>query len=238
MEIKVIGDVQTNKNIPISVILPNDATAVDGENYTVTIKDGVGNITITNITAGKHDISANYSGDNQYVAKNTTISFGVDKEDANLVVKIDDVKVGEAINITATLTGINNTKLNGTVNVTINNKTYTIVIISTGFKIGDVFNKSGNNKYIVNWIGDDDYNPIVTEGDFNVSKASDYDFNVTIPDEVKPDENTTITVEYPDDATGNITAIIDGNKNIVVPITNETMNITIPPWNRRSQYHS
>ena len=104
--------------------------------------------------------------------------------------------------------------------------------------IGDVFNKSGNNKYIVNWIGDDDYNPIVTENDFNVSKASDYDFNVTIPDEVKPDENTTITVEYPDDATGNITAIIDGNKNIVVPITNETMNITIPPWNRRSQYHS
>ncbi len=53
--------------------------------------------------------------------------------------------------------------------------------------------------------------------------------NVTIPDEIKPDENTTIVVNLPEDATGNITITIDGNKTIVVPVTNGTTNITIPP---------
>ena len=50
--------------------------------------------------------------------------------------------------------------------------------------------------------------------------------NVTILD-TKVGENITIIVDLPDDATGNVTVIVDG-KNYTVPVKNGTGNIIIP----------
>ena len=53
--------------------------------------------------------------------------------------------------------------------------------------------------------------------------------NVTIDiPEVIIGNETTITVDLPDDATGNVTVTVDG-KNYTVPVVNGTVNITIPP---------
>ena len=54
--------------------------------------------------------------------------------------------------------------------------------------------------------------------------------NVTVPDVVYPDENTTITIDLPKDATGDVTVTVDG-KNYTVPVSNGTAVINIPPLN-------
>ena len=51
--------------------------------------------------------------------------------------------------------------------------------------------------------------------------------NVTIPEETKEGENTTIIVDLPDGATGNVTVIVNG-KNYTVPVKNGTAIIIIP----------
>ena len=73
----------------------------------------------------------------------------------------------------------------------------------------------------------DKYAPKNTTGSISVSKVSDYDMNVTIPDDSKPGANSTIIIDLPDDATGNVTVIVDG-KNYTFPVENGTANITIP----------
>ena len=60
---------------------------------------------------------------------------------------------------------------------------------------------------------------------FTVSKVSNYKFDVSVND-VKIGEDVTVNVELPDDATGDVVAIVNG-KNYTAKVVNGNANITI-----------
>ena len=51
---------------------------------------------------------------------------------------------------------------------------------------------------------------------------------ITIPSEIEFDDNATIDVKLPDDATGNVTLTVDGKEINTVPVTNGTASVKLP----------
>ena len=64
-------DVSIDEKGHVVVTLPSDATGtvtitVDGKKYTAEVKNGKAEFDIPELSAGKHDISISYSGDDKY----------------------------------------------------------------------------------------------------------------------------------------------------------------------------
>ena len=116
----------------------------------------------------------------------------------------------------------------GNVTVTVDGVDYTGFVDNGTVEITIPVLPAGEHNITTTYSGDDTYAPKINATSV-ISKKTDYDFNITIPDDIKPNENSTITIDVPEDANGNVTVIIDGNTTIVVPVENGTANITIPP---------
>ncbi len=223
-----------NKTLEIN--LPTDATGnmtiiLNDEEFDVTVKDGLATINIPLLDVGEYPINISYSGDKNYNAENLVISFKVNPANPNLNANITDIKYGQIANITVSLTGINNTGLNGEVIITIENKTYSVFVKNgMGTISKNITLPVGEYNFTAFWKSNSkNYNNAKFEGVFNISKISDYSMNVTIPEEVKITEDIPIIVDLPGDATGNVTITVDGRDNYTIPIENGTANITIPP---------
>ena len=58
----------------------NVTVNIDGVNHTVTVDEsGKGQLVLNNLTAGKHDITVKYDGDENHTAKTDSTSFTIDK---------------------------------------------------------------------------------------------------------------------------------------------------------------
>ena len=204
---------------------------VNGKNYTVRIINGKGTLNGIKLPAGSYDFSAKFSGNSNYNAVSASGSFNVAKANSTLNVIIDDVKIDEDITIKATLTGINNAKLSGDVTVIINGKDYTVSVVNGEGKLTIAgLHNEGVYDFTATWKGDNNYMDASVAGKFNVSKVEEYPANITIPDGVEG-KNSTISIDLPDDATGEIIVVIDG-KNYTGNVSNGTGSVDIPPLDK------
>ena len=204
---------------------------VNGKNYTVRIINGKGTLSGVQLPAGSYDFSAKFSGNSNYNAVSASGSFNVAKANSTLNVIIDDVKIDEDITIKATLTGINNAKLSGDVTVIINGKDYTVSVVNGEGKLTIAgLHNEGVYDFTATWKGDNNYMDASVAGKFNVSKVEEYPANITIPDGVEG-KNSTISIDLPDDATGEIIVVIDG-KNYTGNVSNGTGSVDIPPLDK------
>ena len=221
-------DIKVGENATVSVNVPSDATGnvivtVDGKDYTVAIVDGKAVKTIADLKANNYTVTVKYDGDNNYNANQNTTKFTVSKiSDYNMNITVPgDVKVGEDAVIIVNVPK----DASGNVTVSVGKDVYNAVISNGSTKV--VVSGLGAGVYNVSaTFADDKYAQNKANATVVVSKVTDYNMNVSVP-EFKEGVNSTISVDLPKDATGTVTVEIDGKK-YTANVTNGTAKVNIP----------
>ena len=221
-------DIKVGENVTVSVNVPSDATGnvivtVDGKDYTVAIVDGKAVKTIADLKANNYTVTVKYAGDNNYNPNQNTTKFTVSKiSDYNMNITVPgDVKVGEDAVIIVNVPK----DASGNVTVSVGKDVYNAVISNGSAKV--VVSGLGAGVYNVSaTFADDKYAQNKANATVVVSKVTDYNMNVSVP-EFKEGVNSTISVDLPKDATGTVTVEIDGKK-YTANVTNGTAKVNIP----------
>ena len=225
--------IKVGENATIIVTVPKDAKGkinitVEGDNhiYTSDIITGVARFTVPGLGNGTHVITATFDGDNKYLKNQNTSEIIVFKvSDFNMTIDVPtDVKVGDVVVINVTLPG----DAGGDVVIKVGDVEYNATV-EDGFAtiVTDELTKSGIYNITATYNGNNKYvSKDANKTSIDVSKVDGCDMNITIPDEIKTGENTTITVDLPEDATGNVTVTIN-TQNYTSEVKNGIANITI-----------
>ena len=221
-------DIKVGENATVIVNVSSDATGdviitVDGKDYTVAIVDGKAVKTIADLKANNYTVTVKYAGDNNYNPNQNTTKFTVSKiSDYNMNITVPgDVKVGEDAVIIVNVPK----DASGNVTVSVGKDVYNAVISNGSAKV--VVSGLGAGVYNVSaTFADDKYAQNKANATVVVSKVTDYNMNVSVP-EFKEGVNSTISVDLPKDATGTVTVEIDGKK-YTANVTNGTAKVNIP----------
>ena len=185
----------------------NVIVTVAGKEYTVKVTDGKGIATGDRLAAGTYGFAAAWAGDDNYniVAENG--DFKVNKVDSSVAVNVNNIKVGEELTITVNVPS----DATGDVTVSVDGKEYKVAI-ENGKAVKTISGlKADDYTVTVKYAGDNNYNEANADAEFSVSKISDYNMDISVP-EIKEGVNSTIGVDLPKDATGTVTVEIDGKK--------------------------
>ena len=226
-----IKDVNYGENLTIYATLNgvnntnltgNVIVTINNKNYSVVVINGKGNVSADKLPAGLYNFSATWAGNDNYNGTNISGGFKINKIDSTIAINVEDIKVGENATIIVNL----DSDATGNVTITLDNQNYTVAINEgqTIKVIGGL--KAGTYDVFVKYIGDNNYNSAQNTTKFTVLKISDYNMNVTVP-EFKEGVNSTVGVDLPKDAAGNVTVEIDGKK-YTANIINGTAKVNIP----------
>ena len=200
----------------------NVIVTVAGKEYTVKVTDGKGIATGDKLAAGTYAFAAAWAGDDNYNAVVENGDFKVNKIDSTVAVNADDIKVGENVTVTVNVP----TDATGDVIIIVDGVDYTVAI-ENGKAVKTIADLKANDYTVtVKYSGDNNYNANQNTTEFTVSKISDYNMNITVP-EFKERVNSTINVVLPKDATGTVTVEI-GGKNYTANVTDGIANVIIP----------
>ena len=185
----------------------NVIVTVAGKEYTVKVTDGKGIATGDKLAAGTYGFAAVWAGDDNYNIVTENGDFKVNKVDSSVVVNVNDIKVGEELTITVNVPS----DATGDVTVSVDGKEYKVAI-ENGKAVKTISGlKADDYTVTVKYAGDNNYNEANADAEFSVSKISDYNMDISVP-EIKEGVNSTIGVDLPKDATGTVTVEIDGKK--------------------------
>ena len=200
----------------------NVIVTVAGKEYTVKVTDGKGIVTGDKLAAGTYAFAAAWAGDDNYNIVTENGDFKVNKIDSTVAVNADDIKVGENVTVTVNVP----TDATGDVIIIVDGVDYTVAI-ENGKAVKTIADLKANDYTVtVKYSGDNNYNANQNTTEFTVSKISDYNMNITVP-EFKEGVNSTINVVLPKDATGTVTVEI-GGKNYTANVTDGVANVIIP----------
>ena len=185
----------------------NVIVTVNGKEYTVKVTDGKGIATGDRLAAGTYAFAAVWAGDDNYNIVTENGDFKVNKIDSSVVVNVNNIKVGEELTITVNVPS----DATGDVTVSVDGKEYNVAI-ENGKAVKTISGlKADDYTVTVKYAGDNNYNEATADAEFSVSKISDYNMGISVP-EIKEGVNSTISVDLPKDATGTVTVEIDGKK--------------------------
>ena len=185
----------------------NVIVTVAGKEYTVKVTDGKGIATGDRLAAGTYAFAAAWAGDDNYNIVTENGDFKVNKIDSSVVVNVNNIKVGEELTITVNVPS----DATGDVTVSVDGKEYNVAI-ENGKAVKTISGlKADDYTVTVKYAGDNNYNEATADAEFSVSKISDYNMDISVP-EIKEGVNSTISVDLPKDATGTVTVEIDGKK--------------------------
>ena len=200
----------------------NVIVTVNGKEYTVKVTDGKGIATGDKLAAGTYAFAAAWAGDDNYNIVTENGDFKVNKIDSSVAVNVNNIKVGEELTITVNVPF----DATGDVTVSVDGKEYNVAI-ENGKAVKTIADLKANVYTVtVKYSGDNNYNANQNTTEFTVSKISDYNMNITVP-EFKEGVNSTINVVLPKDATGTVTVEI-GGKNYTANVTDGVANVIIP----------
>ena len=200
----------------------NVIVTVNGKEYTVKVTDGKGIATGDKLAAGTYAFAAAWAGDDNYNIVTENGDFKVNKIDSSVAVNVNNIKVGEELTITVNVPF----DATGDVTVSVDGKEYNVAI-ENGKAVKTIADLKANDYTVtVKYSGDNNYNANQNTTEFTVSKISDYNMNITVP-EFKEGVNSTINVVLPKDATGTVTVEI-GGKNYTANVTDGVANVIIP----------
>ena len=206
-------------NAPLS---GNVIVTVAGKEYIVEVTDGKGIFTGDKLAAGTYGFATAWAGNDNYNAVVENGDFKVNKIDSTVAVNADDIKVGENVTVTVNVP----TDATGDVIIIVDGVDYTVAI-ENGKAVKTIADLKANDYTVtVKYSGDNNYNANQNTTEFTVSKISDYNMNITVP-EFKEGVNSTINVVLPKDATGTVTVEI-GGKNYTANVTDGVANVIIP----------
>ena len=210
-----IDEKETQINVEVEdgkivIELPADATGevtvtIDGENQTVPVVNGKAVVDISDLEPGNHTVNVTYPGDDKYSSASDSITVEVPKiVDYTFDVIAEDIKVGEKTNITILLPY----DVNGNVLVDIGGIGYDATVTDGVAHVELPLNlKHGTYDVKVTLSNNDRYEDKTVIDSFTV-----YPVETSIDIEV---EDSKVIVDLPDDATGNVTVVIDGKPQSV-----------------------
>ena len=185
----------------------NVLVTVNGKEYTVKVADGKGIATGDKLAAGTYAFAAVWAGDDNYNIVTENGDFKVNKIDSSVAVNVNNIKVGEELTITVNVPS----DATGDVTVSVDGKEYNVAI-ENGKAVKTISGlKADDYTVTVKYAGDNNYNEATADAEFSVSKISDYNMDISVP-EIKEGVNSTISIDLPKDATGTVTVEIDGKK--------------------------
>lgn len=99
-----VADIIYGQDAVVEVIMNKDASgnvtvSIDGKNKTSEVKDGKAIVNISDLNAGKKEVTAVYSGDNVYNSNMNSTSFNIAKANTAFVIKAENIKIGSSENI-------------------------------------------------------------------------------------------------------------------------------------------
>lgn len=203
----------------ITITLSNDGKIIKTATYT--LNDGAASETYSNLGLGVYNITVGYPGDVNYWDTQKSIVFMV-RPSVDIT---QNVTVGENANITIDL--INAT---GSVKVIIDGKEYkTYPIVDNKLNID--FNTNdlayGNHNVTFEYIGSSMDNNIFNYWDNETNTYIPFNYDLQLDAAIidvkqeefsKSNDEGTVVVELPEDATGTITVFIEGQKEMVFDI--------------------
>ncbi|WP_407380908.1 Ig-like domain repeat protein, partial [Methanobrevibacter sp.] len=224
-----VGEAKEGEPTNITVIVPGNATGnitviIDGQKYSVVVDNGTATVVVENLTAGPKSVIVEYPGDDNYASNYTVGNFTVEKAKVTPDIKVVDQGNGTVV----VIVGDNAT---GNVTVTVDGQNYTAEVVN-GTAVVTLDNVTpGTHDIEVIYSGDDTHTNATANGNITAPKY-ETPINVTIS-EVKEGENATVTITVPENATGNVTVTIDGQKYTAEVIngtaTVEVENLTAGP---------
>ncbi|AMD18282.1 hypothetical protein TL18_09810 [Methanobrevibacter sp. YE315] len=218
--------VRVGDEVTVNVVLSSDATGsvsiVYGDNlYSAEIEDGTASIVIPDLPIGQYALTVEYSGDDTYKAKNTIVTFNVNKQNSALKATARTVHVGDDVIVNVALSS----DATGNVTINVDDVEYTAEVTGGAARITIPDLTVGKYALKVQYSGDDKYKARNTTVTFNVNKASTR-MKATART-VKVEDNVTVNVALASDATGEViitvngadytAAVEDGVASIVIP---------------------
>ena len=205
--------------------------------------EGAGNLTYTSsnesvvivedgkikaLGEGSATVTVSFNGTDKYAASEANITVNVNpvpipKENLTLEAAVEPITAGE--NATIIVTGLENAT--GNVSARVGNGVY-FAPIENGIATITVSGLIANDTALIAYDGDDKYNAANTTVDIvvNPKPKENATMNIDAPP-VTEGQNTTVNVELPEDATGNVTVTLD-SKNYTAPVKDGKATITIP----------
>ncbi|MBQ6099892.1 MAG: Ig-like domain repeat protein [Methanobrevibacter sp.] len=226
-----ITDIEVGENVIITVIVPEDATGqvlidIDGVGYYVNVTHGIGVAEIPRMPNGVYDVNLTYVGDDKYLPSSNNGSFNVSKIPSYVIPSAHDIRVGDNEVITFILPS----DATGTLIVIVDGKEYHFNLedgtLSAHVDANDIYTvavDNGRGKLTISGLPKGEYTvSVLYEGnDKYLSSSNTTTFlvsKVAADIEVIDYKNRTVVVEVPENATGNVTVIVE-NQTYVADIS-------------------
>ena len=211
--------VKSNVTVPaISVMLPSDATGdlivnVTDNIYTGKIIDGSCSVEIMGLAPGNYTAFVSYSGDSNYTAANKTVSLEVPK----IIISLND----DNCIWNASQVSVNLSNATGTLTIEIAGKTYTKEL-NNGSAVVDINNLNpGSYDLRIIYSGDNVYTKAEKLVSLEIPKIK-----VAFDDGTLTVNSTSVNVDLPFDATGNITVVVSA-KSFIKELTDGKATVNI-----------
>ena len=155
-----VPDELTTGDNEIAIALPSDAEGnltvnVDGKEISVPVKNGTAKVPISNLTAGEHDISVEYSGDGKYDSFTKQMTTNVAKSTPSATVdNPGDVVAGKASTVNINLPK----DASGIVLVDVDGNKYYANVQNGVAKVDIAGLTAGDKQLTYNYLGDSKYN--------------------------------------------------------------------------------
>ena len=220
------SDIDYHYSETINVTVNDDATGT----VSITVKNETGDVvysnsselsgskasfTVPDLSAGKYNVTVEYSGDNNYNAEIGKANFTVNKIDTPVNLETENITYGEEETISVSV----NDDATGSVTITIYSKddtpvySETVPIDKASAQITVPELNAGNYTVHVDYSGDGNYKPGSADGKFEVAKA-DAIVEIHVYDIIYGEiEELTVTCNAP----GNVTIYVNG-VNITLPL--------------------
>ena len=185
---------------------------IDENKYTASVVNGVAKVNVTFNKAGDYVILATYKNNTSYNKSSTQMTVNVVKNDVNLIIGINNIIYGENPIANINLTSITGVGLTDNVILRINNKNYTVNVISglATFKVPEILNAI-EYQAIVEYLGSVKYNIADDCVNFTVAKK-EISMNLTIDKYYK---DLTVNVDLSEKLNGTLTLLVNNDPYVL-----------------------
>ena len=205
-------DIMFGDILNVTIALPSDVegnliVSVGNISQSKVIESSKTVFTFPNLKADEYSISASYSGDKKYMSKTITDNVNVNKYESKTNLNISNIEVGEDVTLTITTTDSST----GIITLSINNDIQTLDLNNSkvNYTIKNI--KRGDYRITALYNGDDKY-LASTDSIFIEVDNLNATISINTQDIIYGDVEI-IGISLNEDATGEVTATIDGVTN-------------------------